>query len=216
MFDELKSNSRKFQCFICGKTYSLFNDYNSHVLASHDESRDFIKCPLERCGAACRDLRLHYKLKHPNETLPKNCQMRAMIWKDQNTKTGKLKQRKPKFREGYFISVKNGGKEMHYRSGYECDVYECLESMSEVIKYDVEPFKIQYFFEGNSHQYNPDISILFDDGHIEVWEVKPANQTLLPKNNAKWAAANEYCQIRGWQFMVLTEVGINKLKHRLK
>ena len=54
------------------------------------------------------------------------------------------------------------------------------------------------------------------DGHIEIWEVKPASQTSSPKNEAKFAAAEAYCQVRGWKFVVITEVGINKLEKKVK
>jgi TnsA endonuclease N terminal len=212
-------NKRKWTCFCCGKQLLDPQEYKNHILQDHaaEEGREFIICPLPRCGFPVRDLRTHFKAKHPTEKeIPKKGQMKALIWKDQSSKDGKLKQRKPKFREGYLISTKNGGKEMHYRSGMECDVYECLEAMQEVVSYSVEPFKVQYTFEGNIHEYNPDLSILFDDGHIEIWEIKPSNQTHLPKNSAKWAACNQYCQARGYNFMVLTEIGMNKLKQKIK
>lgn len=214
---EKDNGKRKWQCFVCGKVMTEFEDYKTHIIESHEEGREYVICPLGRCGAPVRDLRLHFKAKHPSEKeVPKVGQMKAMIWKDQSPRTGKLKQRKPKFREGYLISTKNGGREMHYRSGYECEVYECLEAMPNVVSYDVEPFKIQYLYEGEVHEYNPDLSVLFDDGHIEVWEIKPANQTHLPRNNAKWAACQNHCQARGWEFIVMTEVGINKMKKRVK
>lgn len=213
-------NTRSYQCFVCGKSYKDFEEYKKHIIETHEEGREFVICPLARCGAPVRDLRMHFKAKHPTETnIPKTGQMKAVIWKDQSPKKGqdgKLKQRKPKFREGYLVSTKNGGKEMHYRSGYECDVYECLEALPEVLSYDVEPFKVQYSFEGESHEYNPDLCVLFVDGHTEVWEIKPANQTHLPRNNAKWTACQQYCQQRGYTFMVLTEVGIGKLKIKVK
>jgi hypothetical protein len=207
---------RKYRCFVCGQSYTDFENYKQHIVQNHEEGREFVICPLARCGAPVRDVRTHFKAKHPSETnIPTNGQMKALVWKDQSP-TGKLKQRRPKFREGYLVSTKNGGKEMHYRSGMECDVYECLEAMPEVVKYDVEPFKVQYSFEGEIHEYNPDLAILFDDGHTEIWEIKPSNQTHLPKNNAKWAACNQHCQTRGYNFMVLTEVGMGKLKQRIK
>jgi hypothetical protein len=143
--------------------------------------------------------------------MPKQGQMRATIWKDQDKKTGNISQKKTKFREGYMYSAKNG-KEVHYRSGMECEVYECLEAMTEVISYEVEPFKLNYSFNGTSHEYNPDLQIFFSDGRIEIWEVKPSNQTTLPKNSAKWASCQFFCESRGYQFMVLTEVGLQKLK----
>lgn len=212
-----KEEKRKYTCFVCGVAYSDFEDYKDHIIQSHDEGREFVVCPLARCGAPVRDLRLHFKAKHPTESAPKAPQMKAMIWKDQaDKKSGKLKTRRPKFREGYLTSTKNGGKEMHYRSGMECDVYECLESMNEVIGYDVEPFKVQYSFNGEIHDYNPDLKIQFADGRIEIWEVKPSNQTHLPQNAAKWTACQQHCEARGYSFMVLTEIGLGKLKKQLR
>lgn len=219
MFPFQKDDKRKYQCFVCGKSHVDFEEYKQHIISSHEEGREFVICPLSRCKAPVRDVRAHFRAKHkdvPEKDIPKNGQMKALIWKDQSKKDGKLKQRKPKFREGYLISNKNGGKEMHYRSGMECDVYECLEAIPDIIAYDVEPFKVQYTFEGNVHEYNPDLRVLFADGHTEIWEIKPANQTHLPKNTAKWAACNQYCQARGYNFMVLTEVGMGKLKQQIK
>lgn len=208
---------KKYTCFVCGVAFLEFNEYKEHIIHNHDEGREFVLCPLARCGAPVRDLRLHFKAKHPSEVqVPKMGQMKAMIWKDQSQRTGKLTAKRPKFREGYLTSSKNGGKEMHYRSGMECDVYEYLEAMPEVLSYDVEPFSVQYTFEGNIHEYNPDLKIQFVDGHIEIWEIKPSNQTHLPKNSAKWTACQQYCETRGYNFMVLTEVGMGKLKQRLK
>ena len=39
---------------------------------------------------------------------------------------------------------------------------------------------------------------------------------MLPLNEAKWAAAKNYCDTRGWDFIVITEVGIGKLKRLIK
>jgi len=129
---------------------------------------------------------------------------------------GKSKIKKPKFHKGYYPSNKNGGKEMYYRSRWECEVYECLERLNEVAKYDAEPFSVKYTFNGKVHEYNPDLSILKVDGKIEIWEIKPQNQTELPKNEAKWVACNNYCQSRGWEFIVLTENGIAQLKKKVQ
>ena len=206
---------RKYNCFVCGMQYTDFELYNEHIRVNHEEGREYILCPLLRCKCCVRDLRTHFKVKHPGTPMPKNGQMKAIVWKDQKS-DGKLKTRKPRFREGFFMSNKNGGKEMHYRSGKECEVYECLEFMPEVMKYDVEPFAVKYSLDGEVHEYNPDISVVFDDGRVEVWEVKPANQTDLPINQAKWTACQQHCETRGWGFMVITEVGIDKLKKRLR
>ena len=54
------------------------------------------------------------------------------------------------------------------------------------------------------------------DGHKELWEIKPANQTDLEINKNKWFAAKEACKIRGWEFQVFTEQKINKLQKTIR
>jgi hypothetical protein len=142
--------------------------------------------------------------------------MKSIVWRDKTRKKGKLKTRKPNFMEGTIISEKMNGKEVHYRSGYEREVYQYLEVLPEVVSYDTETIEIPYFFEGKQHKYLPDLQIVFTDASIEVWEVKPASQTTLPRNEAKWKAARDFCRIRGWKFNVMTEVGIGKLKCKVQ
>ena len=47
---------------------------------------------------------------------------------------------------------------------------------------------------------------------MDIWEIKPANQTHYEQNKAKWSAMNEHVKKHGWRFTVITEVGIDKLK----
>jgi hypothetical protein len=206
------NGKRKWQCFVCGREHEDFETFCAHIKDNHEEGREYVICPLGRCGVPVRDINLHFKAKHPKDAIPKHHgPNRALIWKDSRNPK---KTRKPAFREGHFVSLKNNGKEFFYRSGYECEVLECLELIPEIIAYDVEPLKtgIPYLFKGEQHHYFPDISLQFADGHVEIWEIKPAKQTLLEVNNAKWQAAEIYCQARGWKFVVITEVGIGKLK----
>ena len=205
------NGQRKYVCFVCGISHSDILLYKNHIIEEHELGRDYVLCPLQRCGFPVRCIRTHFKVHHKNEAHPRVGQLKSTVWKDFNSK-GEKKTRKPNFREGYMVSMKNGGKEMHYRSGYECDVYEALENIENVLSYYVEPIKVGYLFEGKSHQYNPDLIVKFIDGHTEVWEIKPSNQTDLPKNHAKWSACDSYCQSRGWKFVVMTERGIGKLK----
>jgi len=204
-------SKRKHQCFVCGVMFEELEQYKDHILEEHEEGREYIKCP--RCGYPVRDLKLHYKVKHPGCPLPQSSMMRAIIWKDFSpNKKGKT--RKPKFREGWHESTKMG-KRFYYRSGYEKDVYECLDKWEKVIAYSAEPFEISYVHEGEPHRYIPDILIEFTDGRKELWEIKPATQTHLPKNKAKWAAAKNACDLRGWGWQVMTEQSINKLKKQI-
>lgn len=211
-FEKPDPNVRKYCCFVCGRNFPTLDEYKNHIIESHEEGREYVLCPLARCMFPVRDVRAHFRAVHRHEPMPKGKQMKALIWNDQSD--GKNKRRKkPTFREGYFISEKNGGKKMHYRSGYECEVYEAIEKIPEIIAYDVEPFCVEYYFKGEQKKYFPDLSVHFSDGHIEIWEIKPGTQTDLEINlDIKWPACNNYCLIRGWDFKVLTEIGIGKLK----
>jgi hypothetical protein len=203
------NNKRKWRCFVCGQEYIEYDKFVNHIINQHEEGRDYVLCPLARCRAPVRDVRAHFRAKHPREKMPKAKQMKAMVWKD--LKTGKTK---TKFREGCFYSKKNG-KEIHYRSGYECEVYKLLEMAHEVIAYDTEQVEIPYSFGGKQRRYYPDLHILFNDGSVEIWEIKPASQTSLPINEAKWNSAKAFCLNRGWKFNVMTEVGIGQLKKKM-
>lgn len=209
-FEQEDKNARKWQCFVCGRAYPNFDDFKAHILEKHEQGREFVICPLERCGAPVRDVKMHFKAKHPTEKCPGSGQMKAIIWKDFST-TGKKKTRKPTFRDGSMFSNKNGI-EMKYRSGLECEFYELLEAIPSVMKYSVEPFAIPYLFNGEQHKYHPDLIIHFSNGETEVWEIKPASQTSLPINEAKWRSANQFCEARGITFVVQTEVALGKLR----
>jgi hypothetical protein len=217
-FEDRESKSqRKWQCFVCGQQLDDYEGYKSHVLEKHDEGREFIKCP--DCDAPVRDLKMHYAAKHPKRALPKGVQTKVAVWHDfKSGKDGnkqKTGTRKPTFRQGSFTSKKCGC-DFEYKSGLECEFYECLEEDLDVHCWAYESLKIPYFWKNEWHNYIPDMRVAFIDGTTQIWEIKPANQTQYEQNKAKWAAANNYCSNMGWEFVVLTEVGLGKLKHKIK
>ena len=83
---------------------------------------------------------------------------------------------------------------MHYRSGYELEVYQLLEEHNKVARYEVEPTDCitPYFWDGVWRKYFPDIKVVFTNGIVEIWEVKPSNQTDLQQNQIKWDAFAKY------------------------
>lgn len=204
-------DTRKYQCFVCGELFETFDLFKSHIYDNHDQGREWIKCPVQYCQCPCRDLRVHFKTKHPSLSIPKNCQIRAQVWFDHAKKKKKIS-----FAEGYFVSKKNGGKSMHYRSGYELKVYKILESLAEVFQYFVEPCKIEYFFKGKQRNYIPDLIVLFTDGRKEMWEIKPASQISIPSIQAKKIAAENYCLHRGMQYKMITEGYIDSIHKKAK
>ena len=140
--------------------------------------------------------------------------MKALVWSDQRDPKSRRKKRQVAFNDGDFVSKKNG-KKIHYRSGYELEVYKCLEQMNSVVSFAGEPFGVPYWFQGEKHQYFPDVMVQFADGHVEVWEVKPKSQTSYEINDAKWTAAAKYCEARNWHFEVKTEYGIKELREQV-
>ena len=115
------------------------------------------------------------------------------------------------FKQGTFYSKKNN-KNLFFRSGLESEFYKVLEKKQDVIRYAVECVEIEYVYEGKVRRYIPDILIEYNNGKKEIWEIKPKNQTKIPKNLAKWDAASSYCKKRNMEFVVLTERGLRILK----
>jgi hypothetical protein len=209
-------NERKWQCFICGMCKDDYQTYKDHILETHDEGREYLKCP--DCQAPVRDMKAHYQIKHPNRVLPTGIQTRVTVWFDRKrAKDGNMKMsgRRPNNRQGTFCSRKMG-MDFDYKSGLECDFLECLESDMDVDGFLYEAIKIPYYWRGDWHEYTPDVKVRYSDGSIQIWEVKPANQTTYDQNTAKWAAANNFCANLGWEFIVMTEVGLGKLKAKVK
>lgn len=202
--------SNNFCCFCCGVQFSDYEEFRSHILDTHEEGREFVRCPLQHCGAPVRDVKLHMRVKHPSFKLDGYVgQDRAIIWHDFSGK-GK-KTRKPKFKQGKYESTKSG-KVLTYRSGLEEKLYKILDNHEDVMSFYSEPFHIDYVHKGQVHKYIPDLIVHFMDGSRAVWEVKPSNQTNLEQNRDKWRAAEQACKVRGWGFEVYTEQRINKLE----
>jgi DNA-directed RNA polymerase subunit RPC12/RpoP len=206
-------NQRKYKCFVCGREYTDFAEFKEHIIDEHEEGTDYVFCPLARCQAPVRDVRTHFKARHPHEKLPKKGMMRATQWRDIK-KGGKLKKRKPNPLKGWYTSTKMK-KDFHFNSSWEQTVYELLDTDYEVMAFEAEPFEIDYIHNGKARKYIPDILVLFVDGHRELWEIKPANQTSLGINQAKWSAAEKACKVRGWKFVTVTETVISKLKKKV-
>ncbi len=117
-----------------------------------------------------------------------------------------------------------------FRSSWERHFLEWADTNSKVLNYSSEELHIPYFFvpDGRWHRYFPDfiLTVRGKDDKTSVWmvEIKPFAQTQHPrtkayknqkrllkesleyeKNQSKWAAANIFCNGKGWKFMVLTE-----------
>ena len=209
-----EQGSGRFVCFVCGVRFEDYEEFRSHIVENHEEGREFVKCPLAHCGAPVRDVKLHFKAKHPSFDFRNYTgQARAIVWSDFSGRSKKT--RKPKFKQGKYESTKTG-KVLGYRSGLEEKLYKILDQHDGVSSFYSEPFHIDYVHKGQAHKYFPDLIVNFMDGTRQVWEVKPSNQTDLEMNKNKWKAAEDACKVRGWKFEVYTEQRINKLGQEVR
>jgi hypothetical protein len=116
-----------------------------------------------------------------------------------------------------------------FRSLWERKLMVHLDENKSVIQWSSEEIAIPYRspIDNRYHRYFPDFYVkgLDANGNITemLIEVKPKKETIEPKkkkkvtkqyitevttwgkNQAKWAAATEYCSDRGWQFKIMTE-----------
>ena len=127
------------------------------------------------------------------------------------------------------ISKYNGDyRKIVYRSGLELKFMRYLDGNDSILKWSSEEIAIPYVspFDGKVHRYYPDFLVKVRKGQmteIRVIEIKPSKFLKPPKegkrktksylyevrewgrNNAKWNAAQDYCEKRGWLFDIWTE-----------
>lgn len=122
-----------------------------------------------------------------------------------------------------------------YRSLWERKFMVYCDKNENVLEWGSEEIALPYRspIDGRVHRYFPDfyIKVRESTGQIKKYiiEIKPKKQTIEPKipkkktkgyiyevveyakNQAKWKAAQEFCEDRMWEFKVLTEdeLGIN-------
>lgn len=121
-----------------------------------------------------------------------------------------------------------------YRSSWERRFMTFCDENDSVIEWSSEEIIVPYTspIDGRRHRYFVDfwVRLRKPDGTIEeaLVEVKPKKQTVPPSqpkskriarsklteirnwivNSAKWSAARDFCEDRGWSFKVLTEEDI--------
>lgn len=116
-----------------------------------------------------------------------------------------------------------------YRSSWENTVMKWLDRTDSVIEWSSEEVIVPYIspLDNRRHRYFPDFKATIKDaaGNIKTYmiEVKPEKQTKPPNqpkrqtkryleevatwgiNSAKWKSAREYCEKKGWEFLIITE-----------
>lgn len=133
-----------------------------------------------------------------------------------------------RFAQGKY-TIKNpdkyiGNKTPTFRSGWEFHFMKFCDENPHVTQWASEAIRIPYKnpLTGKATIYVPDFFIAYNDAkgkqHVELIEVKPANQTLREKvgrsktnqahwviNQAKWEAARAWCKQKGIFFRIVNE-----------
>jgi len=136
-----------------------------------------------------------------------------------------------KFAQGIFTPKhpeKYVGSRLPYcRSSWETTFCMFCDNNPSVQQWSSEPVKIPYRdpLTGKQTVYVPDFLISYIDRyqkkHVEMVEIKPANQMIkervgknpynqaqFVKNQAKWAAATQFCNQQGIKFRVINEMDL--------
>lgn len=114
---------------------------------------------------------------------------------------------------GYFPSFKMKTM-IPYESLLERDAILLLEFSPDVIRYQTQPARIAYYFEGRLRDYYPDFEAEFSNELLTHIEVKPAKKLIQATEKDRFAAiAKHYDQSHIW-FQILTEHELRK-KSRL-
>jgi hypothetical protein len=133
------------------------------------------------------------------------------------------------FKPKNFRKYKGDPTNIIYRSLWELRLMNYLDAHEDVLEWASEELFIPYKspIDGKWHRYFPDFWVKQRDASgkikIKLIEVKPASQSAPPLkrtkltrryinevktwgiNQAKWTAAQQACQEKGWEFVVMTE-----------
>lgn len=109
--------------------------------------------------------------------------------------------------EKYLGNVSN----IWFRSLWELKLFQYLDTNSAVLQWSSEELAVPYVspLDGRIHRYFPDVIFKGRTRKNEIKtfmvEVKPKKQVAYELNEAKFAAARQYCDHLGWEFKIVTE-----------
>ena len=140
---------------------------------------------------------------------------------------------KGKYQPSYLQKYKGDPTNIVYRSLWERKFMVYCDTNDNILEWGSEQIALPYRspIDGKIHKYFPDfyIKVRENDGKIQKYiiEIKPKKQTIEPKvqkrktkgyiyevtewarNQAKWKAAEEFCQDRQCKFKIITEDHLN-------
>lgn len=107
---------------------------------------------------------------------------------------------------GYFYS-KRQKKKIYYRSSYEKAFLEWCDSQDSIVSFFGCDFTIPYGHDGITRNYIPDFII----NDVVLVEIKPTGLINTDQNKRKALAGQEYCNNKGWIYLVITEEELKDL-----
>lgn len=139
-----------------------------------------------------------------------------------------------RYKQGQFRPInpskyKGNSAQIFWRSSWERHAMSFFDTNSSILEWSSEEIFVVYFDSATNRKrrYFPDFIIKYQhrDGSIRtaMIEVKPACQVAPPvkkskitkrylnevktfaTNTSKWDQARKYCEVRGWDFLILTE-----------
>lgn len=123
------------------------------------------------------------------------------------------KKKKSHYKRGSHESLKCHGV-AQYRSGWELAYMKYMDSSDLVSEYHYEPFVIQYLSNVRSkkvRKYYPDFLVKFADGTTKLVEIKPKKRLTNARVQKKAKAASDWCEERGYEYVILTEIELKSM-----
>lgn len=106
---------------------------------------------------------------------------------------------------GYFEMPTKSKNTVYYRSLFELNAVVHLECDNNVISYTMEPFRIEYEYEGKIRNYIIDCLVEYVDGKKVLIEFKPNCHLKNLKNIAKFEAAEKFALKNDMLFEIWSE-----------
>lgn len=151
-----------------------------------------------------RGLLLHYAVHRKKPNSPETNEKHSKTV-SQKILSGELLPGYASVKKGRYYSEKSQA-EIYYGSSWELIAFELLEQLLTVKSYQRCPFFLKYKQrDGTTHRYHPDILVTYEDGRQQVIEIKPQNFMADPINQAKFTAAQVYCETHKLTYSVWTE-----------
>jgi len=114
-------------------------------------------------------------------------------------------------KKGWHYSSKTGQSHF-YRSSYEERMYHILDKDENVVTYETECFRIEYYFGDELHITVPDIFASYINGEQSIVEVKTEYMLNDKLTLAKLTAMKEFSESEGYGFWLVTETVLDNLE----